>query len=387
MSRWMIVAAISIWAASVLPQTAIAQTSIRVAQSACLDENSDPAACTIWAMHLIQNGQGEEKERGGRMLALTCQAGWANACYRHGIVAGQRIAGVGAADWEERYSLRLACDLEHAQGCFALAQLYRDGDGVDREASTALALASKACDLGARKACTMASSLAPDGRDDSQWREVASINPARTVADQLARAQAIIEGRESGSREDAFWTVIRLMEEKNPDAEWIVAQWLANDGFPPFLQRNEGNAIVLYGNAALKGHVDALIEMGMRYWEGNGVAQDQQLAMEYMSTAGARGSEAAINIWRSMYAEPRRQQMRRDYEAAQRAIEERWAHAENRRAQASYGSWQPSRTMSQPRNAAADAAYAARIDQRDFNNAMRYITGSSSACPSWNAYC
>ena len=99
--------------------------------------------------------------------------------------------------------------------------------------------------------------------------------------------------------------------------------------------------------------------------------------------SAARGSQEAAAIYRSMKAEPIRQ------ENARRA--EEMARWEEERAQywATHPQWTPSWTApSSPYNPTPTGPSVSQIlDNSAFNQMINYYSGGTSVCPSYNRYC
>jgi TPR repeat protein len=47
-----------------------------------------------------------------------------------------------------------ACELDDANGCHYLADMYAQGKGIQKDEAKATEFYKKACDLGSNKACT-----------------------------------------------------------------------------------------------------------------------------------------------------------------------------------------------------------------------------------------
>ena len=348
----------------------------------CFEGDGDPEACTIFAKNLAESSDPVVAGRGGSMLALTCKALYAPACYYGGLAAKTQRAGF--ADWEARYSFRKACDLDHAQGCAELSYVYLTGAGVERDLAVALAVAAKSCQLGEALGCAIVDKVAPAGKNDPRWNEVPPIDPSIPAAQQMSRALPIVENRKPGDRDAAFLTIIRLMQEKDGEAEWIVSRWFER-GLVPYLGADPEKALILQKNAAAKGHVEAMIEIGMRYWEGNGLPQNRELAMAYMRYASLQGSEKAWAIHRSMLREPERERMRRESLEAERLYAE-WRNNPQNTA-TTFNTWRPSSYSGADPLAASRRNYESRVDQRNWSQAMDYTSGRSTVCLSSNPYC
>ena len=372
-----------------LPTAASAQ-DLRTLQARCTSSEGSPAVCLPYAQAAQLSGIPTEVTRGTKVLTASCLAGHGESCYYSGLASRMNFDGANYADWETGVFFRDGCDQNFAAACYELGYLYSTGQGVDQEQATALALYRKACALGYAKGCDGVDFLAPAGPSDPRYAQIPAIDPSLPAITQLAQAGLIVEGRASGDRQGALNTVIRLMEESNAGGEWLLAEWFAK-GLPGLLDKNEGNAAILFQNAAKQGHVDAMIEHGMILWYGYyGATVDQDLGKRYMRVAANRGSQMAEAIWRSMEAEPirqanaRRQREMEAMEASQRA-------SYSSRLSNAVSSWSSASSSSiSASNSAARASwqrYEARQDATNFNNAIRYITGSASTCPSFNPYC
>ncbi len=359
------------------------QKSAEYAQRACFAGAGDTvAACALHGRYLTQSGNPKQVRLGTKLLSRSCLAGVAAACNDAGLVAGRKPAGSGLADWEEALSFRDGCDLRLAAACHNLGKLYRDGNGkVKVNRGSALALFEAACKGGEQAACRDAKSLA------SARSNIPAISPALTAEAQLAKA---VEAGKSGRGQVAFDTAARLMQEAVPEAEFLLAGWFYYGERGVIDTPNQRNGRILFENAARQGHVQASIWTGMAYWYGDGFTQDRRKGEGYMAIAANSGNEMAAAILRSMKSEPVREaRARAAAEAAKRAEARKndwgnWISVAARQWSSAASSYRP--PVRDPM-AASWARFNARQDQTNFNNAMRYYSGSSSACPSFNKYC
>ena len=173
------------------------------------------------------------------------------------------------------------------------------------------------------------------------------------------------------------------MQEGNEDAAWLLGGWLYY-GLPGvFDTSRRADGLVLFENAARVGHVEAAIYMGMAYWYGDGVAEDRAKGERYMLIAANRGSQMAGAIYRSMKAEPIRQENAR----RQKEYEE-WAAARQNDWASSWTSWTPSASAFAPSPPAWTGPSVSQIiDNSNWNQRINYLSGSTTACPSSNPYC
>lgn len=353
------------------------------ARRACFSGAGDTvAACGLHGRYLTQSDDPKQVGLGTKLLSRSCLAGIATACNEAGLVAARNPAGSGLADWEEALSFRDGCDLRLAAACHNLGKLYRHGGTkVKQDRGSALALFDAACKGGEQAACADANSLS------SFRNSMPVISPALGAKAQLAKA---VEASKSGRGQDAFSTVARLMHESVKEAEWLLGGWFYY-GEPGVIDTpNQRNGRILFENAARQGHVEAAVWTGMAYWYGDGFGQNRKKGEGYMTLAANRGDEMAAAILRSMKMEPVRQaNARAAAEAAKRAKERKndwgnWISAASRQWASSVSSY--SAPVRDPM-AGSWARFNARQDNTNFNNAMRYYSGSTSSCPSFNKYC
>jgi len=92
-------------------------------------------SCTLQALSL-------------QALQKQCQASVASACHDLGVLYDQKGDLVRAAKL-----YRKSCDLNHATGCYSLAELYLIGSGVAQSDTQFLHYMQKSCKLGYRKGC------------------------------------------------------------------------------------------------------------------------------------------------------------------------------------------------------------------------------------------
>jgi hypothetical protein len=123
--------------------------------------------------------------------------------------------------------------------------------------------------------------------------------------------------------------------------------------------------------------------MGMAYWYGDGVALDRAKGENYMAIAANRGSEMAAAIYRSMKAEPERQENARRQAAMEEAARQRretWT--------SSWGTWNANAPSWSPPPAPASnwQSFATINDQANFNNFVGSVSGGGRCLPG-NPYC
>ncbi|QIG79916.1 tetratricopeptide repeat protein [Stakelama tenebrarum] len=336
--------------------------------------------CALHGDTLSRAGSAETVRRGENFLVTACRGGAPEACYRLGELGMTRPAGARTNDGEAIYYWRRACDFDFAAGCRSLGQAYARATVVGRDRAVAVALADKACRLGDTGGCADARALV--SADPAVRSRIPAIDPAAPAANQIALAKAVVDRGGPGAQA-GLDAVARLMREWNEDAEWLLGGWLYY-GLPGLIdQPNRQDGFVLIENAARVGHVDAAVWVGMAYWYGDGVAEDRRRGEGYMRVAAERGSEMAAAIYRSMRAEPtRRENERRRREAEEQARRNRadaWTRAWSR--------WSPSYS-----SVGVTPAYTGRtvgqiIDQSNWDNAIRYYSGGTGSCSSYNPYC
>ncbi|MCW3849212.1 hypothetical protein OF829_18395 [Sphingomonas sp. LB-2] len=336
--------------------------------------------CTLHGIALTRVGSPKaDFNKGEQFLDASCKGGDGLACNQIGRIGVSQMAGATTTDNEGRYYLRRGCDLNYGPACTYLAAVYMGGVGVNQDNAVALALNDKGCRLGDREGCDISKRLL--AAEPGLRGRIPAIDPAATVEQQLRRGRAVAEG--TGDRMAGVQAVYRLVQEGNEDAEWLFGGWLYY-GLPGvFDTSRRADGLILFENAARVGHIDAAVFMGMAYWYGDGVAEDRTKGERYMLIAADRGSPMAAAIYRSMRAEPIRQEnARRQKEYA--------AWAESRRSSwaQSWSSWTPSFSLSgyNPPSYTGPST-ADIIRESNWNQRINYLSGSTTACPSSNPYC
>ncbi|HMO75381.1 MAG TPA: hypothetical protein PKD99_16425 [Sphingopyxis sp.] len=362
------------------------------ARTGCLGASGDIVlACAIHARYLSMTGNPADAKKASGMLTNACLAKVGEACNDAGLMAKRNPPGSGFATWEVARSFRDGCDLDYGPACGNLGELYAGGfDKIDRDSAYAVALYDKGCRLGDAASCRRAQAMG-SAADAARARKPA-IDPAAPARVQLAQAA---EFAKKGRGDDAYLAVGRLMEEAVDAAEWMFGGWLYY-GQPGVVDTpNKRDGAILFENAARQGHVEALKWAGMAYWYGDGVTQNRDKALGYMRAAALRNDQMAENIYRSMLAEPIRQDyIRREREMAEAAERQRnsWSSAFS----AALSAWaaQPYRPLSSGFSSSSSSAassswqnYQNRADQTNFNNYIKYMSGGTTACISSNPYC
>ena len=253
---------------------------------------------------------------------------------------------------------------------------------VEREDPVAFALLERGCKLGEQASCTRAGKMA--GANPSLRTIRPAIDPAAPAVQQLKQARQMVEG--NSNRNTGLQTVARLMREGNEDAQWLLGGWMYF-GLPGlFGSERKQDGLILFENAARVGHVDAAIFMGMAYWYGREVPLDRAKGEAYMAIAASRGDDKALAIYRSMKNEPireenaRRQKQYEEWAAQSRAF---W----NSPASMFSRSWTAPSAVYNPTPTYGGPSVSQIYDRHNFNNAISYYSGGTSACRSSNPYC
>lgn len=350
----------------------------------CLESAGDTIrACAIYARLLARSTNAADIDQASALLTRACLARIGEACNDAGLLGKSNPAGSKLAAWEVPLSFRDGCDLDNGAACGNLGQLYQDGfDNVDRDAAWAVALFDKGCRLGDRASCDRAAAMGAQAA--SARARKPAIDPSLPARVQLAQAERLAgEGRGG----EAYLTVGRLMEESVSEAQWVLGGWFYY-GKPGVVSGiNQRDGFILMENAARQGHVAALKWVGMAYWYGDGVAEDRATGEGYMLHAANRGDVAAESIWRSMKAEPIRQERaRREREMAEAA--ERRKNDWFSNWMSAVAAWTPSSSgYSAPSSSSSWQSTSSIIQTHNWNNYISYMSGGTTACRSSNPYC
>jgi len=322
------------------------------------------------------------------VLDNACSAGIAESCFligQHGIDGEVHDGEVTRG--EAGYYLRRACDLDYGDACMALATAYENGSMRKVRENVASILKEKACRLGNQQACAWYN----DGANDVLVAALKGfmIDPSLPAAVQLEQAMELAESEPNKT----FDTVALLMEEQYPDAEWLLGNWFLT-GKPGIVDTpNLQNAVTLFENAAVVGHIEAAKWMGMAHWDGlHGVEFNRERGQAYMSIAAAQYDEEAVMYYRSMLYQPERDRRAREAAAAAAEAEERESNWFARWAESI--SYQSS-SYSSPSGPSASARLAAdawqrsqtKLDNLLFQQRIDYLTGATTACNRSNPYC
>jgi len=369
--------------------TGVAQNdaqAFEAGRKGCLESKGDTIlACAVYARFLAKSGDPDDVDRASRLLTKACLAKVGQACDDAGRLGQKNPSGSKIAGWEIALSFRDGCDLDYSLACGDLGMLYANGsDQIKVDYARAIALLDKGCRLG--DIYNFSCDVLRNSKDlADQYRPLKpAIDPSAPAAVQLGMAD---EFAKNGRGDEALEAVARLMEEADADAQWVLGGWLYY-GYPGVIDyTNTSDGFILIKNAADQGHFEAMKWVGMAYWEGDGVDVDQKKAMDYMAYPAERGDEEALAIYRSMAAEPIRQENARraaEYAAAAEARKnDFWANFS-----AAASSWASSASSY---SSSSSSSYnwqstASIMDNSNFNqfvNSVQY----GSVCPSYNKYC
>lgn len=333
--------------------------------------------CTLYGNLLTYSSDKAEMNKGEKLLAAGCNARDALACRLIGDFVMNNRDGRITTQADAIYLLRRGCDLDEAGACQLLGVAYEGQFQLAADPAVELAIQDKACRLGSDSGCASVKYL--EANNPGLRSRIPAIDPSLTTAEQLRRAADAVS---RGDKAKGVATARLLAAEYNEDAEWLLGGWLYY-GLPGAVRMDKAEGLKLFELAANNGNIEAAIFMGMAYWYGDGVAEDRSRGENFMGLAAARGSREAAAIYRSMKAEPIRQ------ENARRA--EEMARWEEERAQywATHPQWTPSWTApSSPYNPTPTGPSVSQIlDNGAFNQMINYYSGGTSVCPSYNRYC
>lgn len=351
----------------------------RYAETGCLKGDGDKiAVCGLHGGYLVRSGDKAQLNLGEKFLDRACMAGDPQACGRLTLIGLNQVEGATTTEGEAVFYARHACDLGYAQGCDDLGVIWENGmGGVPADPAVGAALREKACALGLADACKALAGMGPKRGQLRAQRP--RIDPSLSSHEQLRLAQAEVP---NGDALEGLKTVIRLMQEQNEDAEWLLGGWLYY-GVPGLIDTSrKADGVVLIENAARVGHVDAAIWMGMAYWYGDGVPEDREKGETYMLIAAQRGSEEAAAIYRSMKAEPARVENARRAKEMAEATQRRQAEWSN-----SWSGWNASASSWTPQQPASNwQSYSQIQDQANFNNFVDSVAYRQPCIPG-NPYC
>jgi TPR repeat protein len=340
--------------------------------------------CTLHGANLVQNpGDKASLNKGELFLDASCKGGDATACLRIGMIGLNRLSNATTTQGEGLYYLRRGCDLRNGEACDGLGWAYAGGLTQQTDAAVALALFDRGCRFAHAPSCSQAAKLTAS--DPGLRGRIPSIDPSLPVAEQLELAKKAAAGGGS-SQMTGVNAVVRLMQEENEDAAWLLGGWLKYGLAGVFDTSRQRDALILFENAAKVGHVDAAIFMGMAYWYGDGVPQDRPKGENYMLIAAERGNEMAGAIYRSMRAEPLREAAARrakEFEETARRLQAVWESSwSNPRP-----SWSSSFSSTSYSPSASGQSVSSIIDNSNWNQRINYLSGSTTACPRSNPYC
>ncbi|MEZ5709086.1 MAG: hypothetical protein R3E02_06855 [Blastomonas sp.] len=348
------------------------------AQRGCLETSGDTTSlCGRYGALLIASGDYPQIKRGEPMLKAACLAGDGPSCTGLGTYAIERASGLSTKRKQAAGYLRRGCDLGEMAGCAALGKAYVEGNQVSLNEAAGAALLRRACSNGDAPACQLATA---HGAPPASGM---AIDPSLPSSEQLALARKAVD---SGNRKAGFDTVAMLAGESVADAQWLLGGWQYYGQAGLYDQPQTESGAAMIAAAAAGGNVDAAIWAGMAHWYGDGLEYDRDKGLRYMAIA-APSSPMAMAIYRSMKAQPIREENAR----RQKEMEEA---AKQRKQSWSY-SWQTFDTSSSSRTSSSYSSsssnswqsIASMRDQSDFNQMIKYYTGGTSVCPSYNRYC
>lgn len=347
------------------------------ARMGCTEADGDRLrVCALHGAYLA-GGDAASVDKGEKFLSAACKRGDAEACNMLADLGFNKRPGSRVTPKESVYYYRRSCDLGLPQGCGSLGGAYAMGWTVKADPGIALTLMKRGCALGGQSQCKSVPGL--ETRYPSAKTAWFAINPALTANEQLKLAREAVD---AGRKVDGVNTVIRLMEEGHENADWLLGGWLYY-GLPGvFDVPRKQDGLILFENAANVGHVDAAIWLGMAYWYGDGVPLNRPKGENFMAIAAQMGDQKADAILRSMKAQPLRdaaEKRAREMEEAAKTRAQTWNYSWK-----SWDSWMGSSAKSP---VYSGPSVSSIIDNSNWNQRINYLSGRTSACPSYNSYC
>jgi uncharacterized protein len=184
------------------------------------------------------------------------------------------------------------------EAAHALGGLHAPGDSVAID-SIGLRSFQPAAEIGSPEALALIGWCYERGKIVKNDPVLAAVYYLRAIRFESARAGALLSRL---IQETHVIGQIRSRAERgDPDAQYAAAAMFAL-GYDPFVtggltRLTEGTALHFLRNAARQEHVQALIELGLCYYAGRWVPQDQSQALRYWNEAARLGSrEAEVRI-------------------------------------------------------------------------------------------
>lgn len=232
-------------------------------QALALAQQGDPQAQYEVSEHYKNGAYGAplDEIESIKWLKKSAQSGYPDALY---FLAYRYDVGLGL-DINKPQAIALytqASEKDHPKATYYLAWSYDVGDGVPSDDVKAVELYRKAAGLGYR---------------DSQY----------TLGQMLRDG----EGVERNVQEAIYWYG-KAAEQGDFDALTWIAE-IYDNGRDYDLPEDNIKAIELYHRAAKEGSTRAFYEIGLNYYQGDGVKQDLQEALRWLSIAKNRDFDRA----------------------------------------------------------------------------------------------
>lgn len=227
----------------------------RDAAKGCDRDETD--ACADLAL-MYWTGDGVARDVGAAvpLLAMVCDAG------RDDLCEVSEEVRLGATPHPDRLVDAQACDRGDASGCASLGVAFRDGDGVEQDFDRANTLLARACDDGARDACSATEVMRVRGAS----------GPVIALAGQC----------DAGSRDAC--------------RDLGSARWTGEG-----VDASTDEAVRLHGRVCDDGDVVVCAALGDRFMTGDGVARDVTRAVALYGTACAGNFESACERSHEVY--------------------------------------------------------------------------------------
>ena len=227
----------------------------------------------------------------GGMMAVTVVAFLYFATFEENATFGESAEqGPDAKSWFmqalDRYLLRAAAGLGHADAQFDLGTMYDRGEGVDEDDQQAVLWYRKAAEQGHAVAQYKLGGMYDRGEGVDEDDQQAVLWYRKAAEQGHALAEHELSEREQWQRDH------KAAEQGDADAQFRLGRRYAN-GWG--IAQDVSQAAQWYRRAAEQGQAEAQYELGLMYDSGKGVAKDHSLAVLWYRKAAEQGHAGAQN--------------------------------------------------------------------------------------------
>lgn len=244
------------------------------------------ASVGLARMYNTGNGAPKDLAKAAELWAVTAHLS-AISAYN---LASMYASGSGVAqNWERARLLYVeACHKGHAKSCADAGYIYELGEGIPRNRETAISYFNQAGSLGDDKSGQIARLLRDPSAPQFHSAEEIGDSVGRVIAPAL-KTDSLVPGTAAGQEKYAD---LPPYAPPSGNLAGASAEQLWKASQEKYLNMDHRGAAILIRQAAVAGSLIATYEIGYLYENGDGVAQNKAMAVEWFGRCAAKNYPA-----------------------------------------------------------------------------------------------